>query len=719
VSAAPGSTQRAPSAVLASPGEDEPRRWRLSLLRNLVWLGVGVEALAGLAWYWTIPGSGGFLLVAVAISTTTVALAAITRLPYPLRAGLFLAGFGLTVMTGMARQGFAPNSGAALVGLAIMTTVLLGWRWGGVSIALAAASMVAVGLAHRHGLLFRMPDWAWAAESTRAETLVRVPLIFLLMATLAALTVGYVLTRAEELLRQKTAALEALERERREGARVEAWYREIFEGTRDAVFVHDVITGRILDANRVVERMYGLSREEILASRPSEMSDGKPPYSDAEALAWLRRAIEEGPQLFEWRARRKDGERFWVEVALSSTTIGGEGRVLATVRDVTERHRLEQQFQQSQRLESLGRLAGGVAHDFNNLLTVILGSAELIKGALADRQPVDPDDAEQILGAGGRARDVTRQLLAFARRQVVAPVALDLNAVVRSAERLLRRLLGEGIDLRVSLQEELWAVRCDPGQVEQVIMNLSVNARDAMPRGGVLTLETRNVVRLDDPSTPAGTAEWVQLVVRDSGLGMSPDVKMHLFEPFFTTKPPGQGTGLGLATVHGILALSGGRVSVDSEPGHGTRFELSWPRWWQPAAPEAAPVSPESLRGTETILVVEDDPQVREIVGRALRGGGYRTLVADGAATALELLGRLGEAPHLVITDVVMKGLHGRDLADALHARDGALPVLFISGYPQDILGSHGVVDAGLQFLSKPFTTEALLARVRALLDRA
>jgi PAS domain S-box-containing protein len=667
-----------------------------------------------MAWFWTIPESAGFILVAVAISTTTVIVAAIPSLRYGLRAGMFLAGFGLTVLTGMARQGFAPNGSAALVGLAVMTTVLLGWRWGCVSIALAAASMVAVGLAHRYGLVERMPNWAWAAESTRAETLIRVPLIFLLMATLATLTVGYVLTRAEDLLRQKAAALESLERERQEGKRGEARYREIFEGTRDAVFVHDVLTGRILDANRVAEAMYGFTREELLAASVSHMADGEPPYSEVEVASWMRRTLEEGPQVFEWRAKRKNGDRFWVEVGLSSTTIGGEGRVLATVRDVTRRHRLEQQIQQSQRLESIGRLAGGIAHDFNNLLTVILGGAELIKQDLAEGRATEPDDVEQILAAGLRARDVTRQLLAFARKQVVTPAVLDLNTVVRATEKLLRRLLGEGVDLRVSLQEDLWAVRCDPGQMEQVIMNLSVNARDAMPCGGVLTLETRNV----SLPGPEGAQEWVRLEVSDSGVGMSSEVKSHLFEPFFTTKPPGQGTGLGLATVHGIVGLSEGRVNVESEPGRGTKFEVSWPRWSQPVVPGPTPVSQGNLRGVETILVAEDDPQVRGIIGRALRGGGYRPLVAASAAEALELFAQQEVAPDLVITDVVMKGLHGRDLANALRARDGSLPVLFVSGYPQDIISHHGVLDTGVEFLPKPFTPESLLARVRAILDK-
>jgi two-component system, cell cycle sensor histidine kinase and response regulator CckA len=297
-------------------------------------------------------------------------------------------------------------------------------------------------------------------------------------------------------------------------------------------------------------------------------------------------------------------------------------------------------------------------------------------------------------------------------------VPLDLNAVVRGSERLLRRVLGEDVEIRTALAPELWPVRGDAGQLEQVIVNLALNARDAMPHGGTLSLETRNAG--PSPAGPGAGAGWVQLLVRDTGVGMSPVVKAHLFEPFFTTKPPGRGTGLGLATVHGIVAQAGGRVRVESEPGRGTTFEISLPRGLQAIAAAAEPSAGPApmIGGTESVLVVEDDPLVREVTARALRSGGYRVLLADGGADALQVVARQGGSLRLVITDVVMPGLDGKTLADELVRRLPGVRVLFVSGYTRDVISHHGVLDSGIEFLAKPFTSAALLARVRGLLDR-
>jgi two-component system cell cycle sensor histidine kinase/response regulator CckA len=389
-------------------------------------------------------------------------------------------------------------------------------------------------------------------------------------------------------------------------------------------------------------------------------------------------------------------------------------------RDATEQRRLEEQLRQGQKLESIGRLAGGVAHDFNNLLTVILSCSAGIREAQAEGRPVDPEDVEQIQEAGERARDFTTQLLAFARKQVISPVPLDLNTVVRSSERLLRRVLGEDVRLEVHAQEGLWLALCDPGQMEQLLLNLAANARDAMPRGGTLVIETRNAV-VEPGAASAGTSsgQWVHLVVRDSGAGMSAEVQERIFEPFFTTKEMGKGTGLGLATVHGIVTQNGGRVLVESEPGHGTTFEIRFPRTH--AIPEAAPrpAPAAAARGTETILVVEDDSSVRAVTVRALRGAGHRVLVASDGPEALAVAEQHGGTLHLVVTDVVMPGMSGRAVVDSLRRRRPGLRALFVSGYPQEVIARRGVLDGGIEFLAKPFTPATLTARVRAVLDAA
>jgi len=391
--------------------------------------------------------------------------------------------------------------------------------------------------------------------------------------------------------------------------------------------------------------------------------------------------------------------------------------VVVNARDVTEHQRLEEEFRQAQKLDSIGRLAGGIAHDFNNLLTVVLSCAEALRADLAKGKPAsaaDVEAVEEIGAAGARARDLTRQLLAFARRQVIAPVPLDLNVAVRRSESLLRRLLGEDIELVVRLQPDLWPAKCDPGQVEQIIMNLAVNARDAMVGGGTLTIETANRelgAGGGSPGTGGEREQYVRLAVRDSGSGMGDEVKAHLFEPFFTTKPKGRSTGLGLATVYGIVKQNGGLITVESEPGRGSTFEILLPRTLEPPAQGAAdPPAVATGGGTETLLVVEDDPQVREVTVRALRAGGYHVLVAGGGREALDLPA-LKEL-KLLVTDVVMPGMGGWELAEAMRRRYPGLRVLFVSGYTQTNLAERGV-----ELLSKPFTPTTLLARVRLVLD--
>lgn len=381
----------------------------------------------------------------------------------------------------------------------------------------------------------------------------------------------------------------------------------------------------------------------------------------------------------------------------------------------------QEQLRHSQRMESLGQLAGGVAHDFNNLLTVITGFTELVLQRLGSTDP-PRSYLEEITKAGERASALTRQLLAFSRRQVLAPEVLDLNGVVADAEQMLRRVIGESVELRTHLSPDLWPVKADRGQLDQVILNLAVNARDAMPHGGCLTIETANVV-LDEGyarhHAPLTAGPFVQLTASDTGMGMTPEVQAHIFEPFFTTKGPGKGTGLGLATVYGIVKQSGGYIWVYSEPDHGATFKIYLPREKDGAPAEAAApaLALAAPGGTETILVVEDDPQIRSLVRGVLDASGYSVLEARRGEEA-ERLGTQHPGPiHLLLTDVVMPGLPGRELAQRLTARHPGLRVLFMSGYTDQVVVEQGMIEARAPFLQKPFSPEALRRKLREVLD--
>ena len=383
-----------------------------------------------------------------------------------------------------------------------------------------------------------------------------------------------------------------------------------------------------------------------------------------------------------------------------------------------ERERLEAQLRHSQKMEAIGRLAGGVAHDFNNLLTAIRGSAAFLLEDLPQGAP-SRADVEEIERAADRATSLTRQLLTFSRRQVVGPAVVDLNDVVRGAARLLSRLIGEDVLLRLELAEPLPPVLADPAQLEQVITNLAVNARDAMPGGGVLTLRTAEIA-LDAASAPGGGAgRWLRLEVEDTGVGLSPEAREHLFEPFFTTKPAGVGTGLGLATVYGIVKQSGGAVGATSRPGRGTTFAVLLPPAAETAGTTARTAPPTAARGgTERILIVEDEPAVRELARRALARFGYRLTVAATPEEALRLVAEEGLRLDLLLTDVVMPGMGGHELAGRVTALRPGLPVLFMSGYSGPVAPGATPLPA-LDLVEKPFTVEELARRVRASLDRA
>ncbi len=488
--------------------------------------------------------------------------------------------------------------------------------------------------------------------------------------------------------------------------------------------------GRYLVVNKPYAAMTGYGPRELLG-RTWEVTVHPDDLPVAQrAAAQLER---EGQAEFQARALRKDGSVFHKHVFMLATeeADGFRGHY-CFMRDVTEerkaqetRSRLEAQLRHSQKMEALGQLAGGVAHDFNNLLTAILGNAEVLKESLtrsASRAPGEADLAllEQIQRAGQRAAALTRQLLAFSRKQVRKLEVLDPNRAAESVEQILRRLIGENIQLQMRLASGVDRIYADASQIEQVIVNLSLNARDAMTSGGTLTIET-SMTDLEAADVPAEArpGRYVKLTVRDTGTGMSADVQGHIFEPFFTTKPMGKGTGLGLSTVYGIVTQAEGFITVDSRPGSGTEFRVFLPAVSEPASKaETAPPLPE-VRGEETVLVCEDEDQVRLLACEFLKSVGYRVLAAENGRRAIELLEDLGGPIDLLVTDAVMPEMNGRELAESLQRRQPDLPVLFVSGYPDDVIASQGVDERSVEFLEKPFGRTSLLRRVREVLDGA
>jgi len=398
---------------------------------------------------------------------------------------------------------------------------------------------------------------------------------------------------------------------------------------------------------------------------------------------------------------------------------GRPAGTLSIGEDVTQRNQLETQLRQAQKMEAIGRLAGGVAHDFNNVLTAIFGYVDLLREDLPAGSAAQQDLGE-VRKAAERAAGLTRQLLAFSRQQVLEPIVLNVNDLVEDFEKMLGRVIGEDVELRLALGKDVGNVRADPGQLDQVIMNLVVNARDAMPTGGKLILETANAElpeQYADPHQPVVSGPYVMLAVSDTGTGMTPEVKARIFEPFFTTKERGKGTGLGLSTVYGIVKQSGGYVWVYTEQGRGTTFKIYLPRVDAPAKQLPRAAEPGSVAGTETVLIAEDDAILRPLVRALLEKLGYRVLEGGNAAEALDSARRHQGPIHLLVADVVMPGASGRDLARELAQSRPATRVLYVSGYTDDAIVHHGMLEEGLNFLQKPFTPGALARKVREVLD--
>ncbi len=475
--------------------------------------------------------------------------------------------------------------------------------------------------------------------------------------------------------------------------------------------------GRLSYVNPAFLALWGYQRADQVLGR-SALEFWRSPEQAAEVM----QAIAHGTWAGELVARRTDGSERTLVVTASLFTdeAGAPAGMVGSFTDVTEARALEAQLLQSQKMESLGRLAGGIAHDFNNLLTVIKGYLAVAQLSLPPGASVR-DELRQVDRAADSAAALTHQLLAVSRRQVITPVALDLNQVVRRIHEMLVRVLGEDISLVLDTAPDLRVVRFDPTQVEQILLNLAVNARDAMPDGGRLTIETANVqLDADYARTHVGVTpgEYVLLAVSDTGVGMTADVREHAFEPFFTTKSVGRGSGLGLAMIHGAVAQNGGRIELYSEPGHGTAFKI-----YLPVAHEAAP-APRSLpvagvpRGRETVLLVEDDAGVRSLARRLLEQLGYQVHDQPSGTAALAWLTDAAPRIDLLLTDVIMPGMNGRELADKVRARRPDVKVLFVSGYTANVIVHHGVLDAEVEFLAKPYTLESLARRVREVLDR-
>jgi PAS domain S-box-containing protein len=527
-------------------------------------------------------------------------------------------------------------------------------------------------------------------------------------------------------------------------AQPDARFLGLLEAAPDAIICVDS-DGRILLVNGQTERLFGYGREELIGHHVDVLvPEAARGVHAAHRSNYVKRPVARpmgaGMPL---AGRRKDGSQFPAEISLSSIETDEGILVCAAIRDVTkrleeqaererlraqaERERLERQLHQSQRLESLGQLAGGVAHDFNNLLGVILNYASFVAQEIAARAAESGDDwaavrsdLDEIQRAAERATNLTHQLLAFGRREVVKPVVLSCNEVIRDIERLLRRTLGEHIELVTELSDDLDVVMADPGQLEQVLVNLAVNARDAMPAGGKLVLESRNVIVDEEYIARRSLMQpgrYVRLRVSDTGAGMERETIVRAFEPFFTTKPKGEGSGLGLATVYGIVKQSGGDVEIYSEAGLGTTVSILLPASEASVSAPSEPVPARRLVGNETVLVVEDEDAMRELTRRILTRHGYDVLVAARGDEAAWLARQHAGKIDLLLTDVVMPQMLGKEVVERVSAVRPGIRVLYMSGYAQPILTSQGTLEPGVTLVEKPFSERMLLAKLREVLD--
>ncbi len=536
--------------------------------------------------------------------------------------------------------------------------------------------------------------------------------------------ITYLIAEGRDMTQQYESMVSLKESEER--------FRLLFESSPDPCWL--IQHEKFIECNVAAGVLFGFtSKDDFVGLHPSEISpptqpDGSDSYAAANAR--MKEAVDSGVTRFEWQHKCKDGSLFPVEITISAVTLNGNIALYCIGRDLTQKHKheeerkkLEQQFMQAQKMESIGRLAGGVAHDFNNLLTAIRGFTELILF-----EPDLPENVRNMLGeidkAGTSATSLTRQLLAFSRKQMFEPRIININELVLHLQKILVRLMGADVKLKLVLNEKLGACLADPGQIEQVLVNLVVNARDAMPKGGTIIIETANVFfdkSMAEQHDSIAPGQYLMVAVSDNGSGMDENTKKHLFEPFFTTKEQGKGTGLGLATVYGIVKQSGGDILVYSESGHGTTFRIYLPR----VAGQTEAIVNENIELTkgngELILVAEDEELLRQLVIQGLPKFGYRVnAFADGKLAIDYLSDQNSEQPAMLITDVVMPNMNGTELAEAVRKISPGLPILFISGYTQDAISNQGILKEDIQFIAKPFSVTTLAEKItRILLQNA
>lgn len=682
-------------AIVPFPSTEESA-WRARAVR-LMSLTVLVALIPPLIHNWVMGAHYAVYALALEQALVLVVLWLLSRGRLNWAINLFcLSCLGcLTLLITLNREGFHDIAMLGMPGLLVVSALLLDRRSFLALTALSMAIVGAIGFAEKRGFI---------ASTMRDHTSYRTVSDALLILLMTAVAVGLLSGGLRDSLTRIRDYVAAL-------TKSEDRFRRMIELAVDAIFLLEADT-TISDVNQHACEMTGYSKEELLGKPPSFLLS--PEELERVPLGFDR--LQQGMVETSTRSlRRKDGTAVPVEM---KSGMMPDGRFQSIVRDISERTRLTEQLQQSQKLESIGRLAGGVAHDFNNLLTIINGYCEMMLRTTEESSP-DRGRLLQIAKAGARAADLIHQLLVFSRKQVIQPRPFNLNSEIADSEKMLGRLLGEDIELMTVLDPALGNVMADPGQMQQVLLNLAANARDAMPKGGKLLIETRNAEIETSRELPENLSpgRYIQLAVSDTGMGMDEPTRAVIFEPFFTTKPQGQGTGLGLSMVYGIVRQSKGWIRVYSEPGQGTTFEISLPR--TDASPPTQPAVPPpcvELHGSETILVVEDQVEVRRFACNVLRTFGYRVLDAADGAEAIRVVQTVGEPIHLLLSDVVMPGMGGRELAVQFRALNPKLRVLFMSGYADDGM-RRGVLEPGIAYVSKPFLPNDLAAKVRQVLD--
>ena len=706
----------------------DPERWRGDLLRVVLQVCAGLGVLVYLPGaYASLQGDApGWLVADSAFLVLLVGLARWGSLPdrvraFAIMAVFYVAGAGLLTTAGSLGQ-------VLLFAFSVLTTLLLDVRWGLGTVVLNGLTVQAVGMLGIGSAGLNVRGWTMnrVEWSVMNANLIAVDLCLVL-------ALGAVIGALERALQRAIAVSAALQEERQALTELNASLRDSRALQRIAGRTARLggwrlsASGALLWSDEVRE-IYGLPEDAqptVDEASAFYTADCRPFVRDS-----VRGCIEDGtPFDLEAQIRAASGTVLWVRTIANAVRdeSGKITHVHGSVQDITPQKRaetqhqkLETQLRQAQKMEAIGSLAGGIAHDFNNILSVILSYSDLV---IDDLPPADSlrGDVEQIKAAGLRAAELTRQLLAFSRKQMLQPVVLDLNGVVTGVEKMLVRLVSEDTKLAFVLCSDATKVHADAGQLEQVIVNLVVNARDAMPRGGRVTIETSHVLLAGEeagehPGVEPGA--YVQLRVTDTGTGMDRATQARIFEPFFTTKDKTKGTGLGLAMVYGIVQQSGGHVRVQSELGRGSTFEVFLPSTERSIERRTAEALPSvSLRGSETILLVEDDVQVREVLGMVLRKQGYVVLDVQNAGEAFLLCEQPGTRVDLLVTDVVMPGMSGPQLAERLEALRPDLPVLYISGYAEDAIVQHGVLHPDIEFLAKPVLPDAFARKVRTILD--